>query len=77
VLDEVAGGDVALELLGRHEVVVDVLRLAGARQPRRRRDRQLQLGHALAQRADQRALADARRAGDDDRARHRIERGRG
>jgi hypothetical protein len=49
VLDEVARPHAALELLGREEVVVDALRLARAREPRRRRDRQLQIGHALAQ----------------------------
>ena len=60
VLDERAGGDLAIELGVAEEVVVDAVDLAGPRRARRRRDRQLELRHAREQAADQRALADAR-----------------
>src|SRR5205814_1225600 len=52
------------------EVVVDAVDLARARGARGGRDAELELGHALAQRADERALADPRGAGDDEDARH-------
>ena len=46
----------SLELLGRQEVVVDAVVLARPRLARRGRDRQLELGDALEQTSDQRAL---------------------
>ena len=44
MLDEVAAGDMGLELLGGQEVVVDAVALAGPRAAGGRRDRQLEAG---------------------------------
>jgi hypothetical protein len=71
-LDELAGADAAVELVLGEEPVVLALGLAGARVARGRRDAERQLGNALAQQADQRALADARGPGDDDDPRQEI-----
>src|SRR5207342_560989 len=54
------------ELLRRKEVVVDSVLLPGARLPGGRRDRELEVGAAIEQPLDQRSLADARGAGDDE-----------
>jgi len=56
----------ALELVVGEEVVVDLVPLARPRSARGGGDGQLQLPHALEQRANQRALAHAGRAGDDE-----------
>ena len=72
VLDERALLHQPLELRVVEEVVVDAVLLAGPRLARRRGHDELELRAALAQRPDQRALADARRAGDDEHARHRA-----
>jgi hypothetical protein len=68
VLDEVAGLHAAVELLVAEEVVGDALGLPRPRPPRGGGDRQLELGDALEQRADQRPLADPGGAGDDEDA---------
>ena len=60
VLDELARRDQLVELLAAEEVVVDAVALARARRAGGGRHRQLELRHALAQAADQRALADPR-----------------
>ena len=70
VLDEVTGGDPPLELPGVEEVVVDAVALARPRGAGRGRHRQLEAGDALEQAADQRALADPGRAGDDEDVPH-------
>ena len=58
--------DPARELLVGEEPVLAAVHLARALRARRRRDGDLELGHALEQRLDQRALAGTRRAGDDE-----------
>src|SRR5215210_635761 len=70
VLDELARVDAALEIRVVEEVVVDAVLLARPRAARGRRDAEAELRHALAQRPDQGALADARGTGDDEDARH-------
>ena len=70
VLDEVAGRDAVVELLGREEVVVDAVLLARPRRARRRRDRQLERRDAVEQRPDQRPLADSGRARDHEHLGH-------
>ena len=57
-LEEVVGVAPLLELLLGEEVVVAAVLLSLARLPRRRRDRERQVGHAFEQLLDQRALAD-------------------
>ena len=65
-LEEAAGVAQRLELLAVDEVVVDAVDLAGPRRPGRRRHRQPEVGLALEQLLDDGALADPRRAGDDE-----------
>jgi hypothetical protein len=65
VLEEVTAVDAPRELPVGQEVVVATVLLAGTLQARRRRHGELELGHALEQRADQRPLSGARRARDD------------
>ena len=77
MLDEVAAGDMGLELLGGQEVVVDAVALAGPRPAGGRRDRQLEAGDALEQPTDQRALPHAGRTGDHEDLAHRREPARG
>ena len=66
VLEEVALDDAAVELGVVEEVVVRAVLLPRARRARGRGDGELELGHALEQRADERALADPGGAGDDE-----------
>src|SRR5205085_9165272 len=77
VLDELARGHPAVELLLVEEVVVDAVALAGPRGARGGRHRQLQPGDALHQSADERALADPRGAGDHEDVPHGRLRARG
>ncbi len=77
VLEKVVFVGTARELLAAEEVVVDAVALALARSPGRRRGRELELGQALAQDANQRALADPRGAGDDEDLGHGREPKRG
>ena len=71
VLEEVVRVRPAVELGAVEEVVV-ARRLSSPSRglARRRRDRELELGDALAQLADQRPLADPGRASDDEDLRH-------
>ena len=69
VLDEVALRHAAVEVLAAEEVVVDAVPLARPRVAGGGRDRQLELGLALHQPADQRALADPGGSCDDEHAR--------
>jgi hypothetical protein len=71
-LDELARRDAPLELLVGEEPVVLALGLAGPRVARGGRDAERELGDALAQQPDQRALADAGGPGDDEDARQEI-----
>src|SRR4029077_17987271 len=64
-----------LELLGRDEPVLPSVHLSGSLISRRRRYRELELRHRLAQGLLERALAGTRRAGDDDD--QRLSGGRG
>ena len=64
MLEEVALDHPAVELDVVEEVVVHAVLLARARRARGRGDGELELGHALEQRADERALADPGGAGD-------------
>jgi len=68
VLEELAGGNPPVELLAGEEVIVDAVDLAHARRARGGGDRQLQVAHAIHHAADQRALAHARWARDDERS---------
>lgn len=69
VLDEAVGGDEVLELGHLHVEVVDAVGLAGPRAPRGVRHGQGEgVGVRVEQAPDQRALADARGARDDERA---------
>ena len=70
VLEEGALLDLGDELALAEEVVLDAVRLAGPPRARRRRDRDLEDGHPLDERLDQRSLAGAGRAGDDEHGRH-------
>ena len=56
-LQELPRREATVELGVVHEVVGDAVLLTFARLPRRRRDRQPQAGHPLAQKRDERALA--------------------
>jgi hypothetical protein len=67
VLEELAARQPALELLGGEEVVVAPVDLTGTRLARRRGDRQLVAREPLAEPLDQRALADTRRPGYDEK----------
>ena len=71
VLDELAVGDAAIELVGTEKVIVDAVGLPRPRSARRRRHREAQLGHALEQPANERPLADAGRTGDHEDSGHR------
>ena len=64
--EEPAVGDAARELVLFEEPVLAAVLLAGAEGPGRRRDRDLELRDALDERADQRPLAGAGRAGNDE-----------
>ena len=66
VLEELAGLDARAELVLVEEPVLAPVLLPGALRPRRRRDRDLELGSRSTSAADQRALAGAGRAGDDE-----------
>jgi hypothetical protein len=70
VLDELAGLHAPVELGVVEEVVVDAVLLTRPRGARGRGHRQLEAGHPVEQRADERSLADPRRAGDDEDPRH-------
>ena len=70
MLDEVALLDVALELLGGEEVVVDAVTLARPGLAGRRRHRQLELRYPLEQPSDQRPLPHPRRPGDHEHLGH-------
>ena len=64
VLDELAGGEPAVEVLFGEEVVGDPVLLAAAGRAGGRGDRERELGVALAQRSDEGALANPGGAGD-------------
>lgn len=67
MLHELAAPNHALELVHRHEVVIDVARLAGARRARRVRDRGGEEGGVLREEARvEGSLSDARGTADDD-----------
>jgi len=66
VLEEVAGDHAAVELGLAEEVVVHAVFLPRTRLARGGGDGELELRNALQQRADEGALPDARRAGDDE-----------
>src|SRR5205814_2117428 len=66
VLEEVSLDDAAIELGVIEEVIVHAVLLPRARVARGGGDGQLELGHALEQRADERSLADPGGAGDDE-----------
>lgn len=69
MLDEAVLRDQGLELGHGHEEVVDAVRLAGARAARRVRDREREgVGVRVEEPPDQRALADAGGARDDEGA---------
>src|SRR5512133_2911425 len=65
-LEELAGLEPAAEILLAQEVVVAGILLVGAAWPRRRRDRELELGHTFREGSGQGALALAGGAGDDE-----------
>src|SRR5699024_1892591 len=67
VLEEVAGVDHRLELVGRDEMVVLRVAFARPRRARGERDRQADLRIAAKHRIDDAALAGTRRRGDDEK----------
>jgi len=71
VLEEGPLGDAPLELVGRQEVVVDAVELAGAPASRRRGDGDLEVRKAGKDALDERPLPRARWSRDDDDARAR------
>jgi hypothetical protein len=74
VLEELTGLEPAFELLRGEEVVVAPVVLPRPRRPRRGRNRQAQARLTLEQRADEGALADARRTRDHEDGAHARER---
>jgi len=66
-LQKVAGGFAAREILGREEVIVDAVALAGPGRTRRGRDARHQARAFVVEPLEQRRLAGAGRARDDDK----------